>query len=199
MFAATGNASGKNHYSIGLEKIVWRLSSCKKRNKSTSTTTTKGISRMGKMQRNKGAGGEREAIKVLGDHLGTAIEGRLKRNLAQTRDGGADLLGLGAWRIEVKRARIKRMAPWWTQAVEQVDEGRWPVVMYRIDFSREWRVCVHISDLSPTSFSDWPKEDLSGVVELSVQAFAAIVREHLAPAWAEKTTHDIATAAREVC
>ena len=153
---------------------------------------------MGKMQRNKGAGGEREAIRVLGEQLGAVVETELKRNLQQTRDGGADLIGLGAWRIEVKRSKIKRMSPWWAQAVEQTDEGRWPVVMYRLDFSREWRACVHISDLSPTSFSDWPKDDLSGVVELSVQAFAAIVRERaaLAHEWAAS---DIVAAAREVC
>ena len=161
---------------------------------------------MGKMQRNKGAGGEREAIRVLGEQLGASVETELKRNLQQTRDGGQDLIGLGPWAIEVKRSKIKRMAPWWTQAVEQAGNG-YPAVMYRLDFSREWKVCVHISDLSPYCFADWPKFDISGIVELSVQAFAALFRERMPAAkpeaWTLAETDEEAerraAAARGVC
>ena len=137
---------------------------------------------MGKLSRTKGTKGEREAIKVLAAELGDRIGDQLARNLQQTRDGGegGDVLHLGLWCIEVKRAAVARHPGWWDQAVQQAGEHGIPVIMYRLDYAREWRIRMHIGFLLPIEFEDWPTEDLSGVVEMSVQAFCGLVREKAA-------------------
>lgn len=70
---------------------------------------------MGKMQRNKGATGEREVLALLGERLGMKLE----RNLSQTRNGGADCVELGRIRLEVKRQERLNITGWWKQAREQ--------------------------------------------------------------------------------
>jgi len=142
---------------------------------------------MGNMSRSKGARGEREAIQVLKDELGDVLASELRRNLAQTRDGGVvgDLLGLGPWAIEIKRASKPLFAAWWEQALEQSPDGYVPVLMYRLDHAREWRVRLHIADVLGAEFGDWPRADLSGCVEFTVQGFAALVRER-AGNWREQ-------------
>jgi len=52
------------------------------------------------LQRRKGADGERELARLLREALGAGVF----RNLDQPRQGGADLLGIAGWAIEVKRA-----------------------------------------------------------------------------------------------
>jgi hypothetical protein len=70
---------------------------------------------MGKMQRNKGASGEREVLALLSERLGIKLE----RNLSQTRSGGADCIQLGRIRLEVKRQEQLNISNWWKQAQEQ--------------------------------------------------------------------------------
>lgn len=70
---------------------------------------------MGKMQRNKGASGEREVLALLSERLGIKLE----RNLSQTRSGGADCIQLGRIRLEVKRQERLNISGWWKQAEEQ--------------------------------------------------------------------------------
>ena len=70
---------------------------------------------MGKMQRNKGANGEREVLAMLSERLGIPLE----RNLSQTRNGGADCVQLGRIRLEVKRQERLNITAWWKQAEEQ--------------------------------------------------------------------------------
>jgi hypothetical protein len=70
---------------------------------------------MGAMQRNKGAAGEREVLKLLGERLGIT----LNRNLSQTRNGGADCVELGRIRLEIKRQEKLNIPAWWRQAEEQ--------------------------------------------------------------------------------
>lgn len=70
---------------------------------------------MGKMQRNKGANGEREVLALLSERLGVT----LSRNLSQTRNGGADCVELGRIRLEVKRQERLNITAWWKQAEEQ--------------------------------------------------------------------------------
>jgi Holliday junction resolvase len=94
---------------------------------------------MGKSQRNKGAQAEREVLKLLGDELGIA----LRRNLAQTREGGGDCLEIKGWAVEVKRQERLSRPSWWRQAVEQAQRvGAQPMLLYRR--SREpWRAFIH--------------------------------------------------------
>lgn len=151
---------------------------------------------MGKMSRDKGARGEREAIAVLADELGAKIGKQLSRNLQQTRDGGTggDILSLGVWRIEVKRAQAPLYSVWWRQAVDQAGDGV-PVIMSRLDRQR-WQLRVHISDVLPDEFGDWPRDDFSGVMMMTVQAFCSLVRSTLPFVLPVDVA---ATAAREVC
>ena len=61
---------------------------------------------MAAMQRRKGKAGELELARLLRELLGATVA----RNLAQTRQGGCDLLGLDGWAVEVKRAALPRLA-----------------------------------------------------------------------------------------
>lgn len=101
---------------------------------------------MGALSRNKGANGERELARLLADELGTEIV----RNLVQAREGGADLIGIEGWSIEVKRAA--RVTPgllrlWWGQAEQQADRvlSR-PGLAYRADRS-EWAIALRLWDV----------------------------------------------------
>lgn len=137
---------------------------------------------MGKINsRAKGAAGEREFCKELGEHLGDALVEPLKRNLEQTRNGGHDILGLEGFALEIKRyKRVKEsdVKEFWAQAVDQAKRvGAQPVLAYREDF-QSWRVRI------PWGFmmddQDWD-EDVDFTLELSLKAFASIIREqHIA-------------------
>lgn len=81
---------------------------------------------MGRMQRNKGAAGEREVLKMLGERLGMKLE----RNLSQTRNGGADCVELGNIRLEVKRQERLNVNAWWVQAAQQAGYVYIPLGMY---------------------------------------------------------------------
>lgn len=134
---------------------------------------------MGKINsRAKGAAGEREFIKELGEYLGDELVAPLKRNLEQTRVGGHDILGLDGWALEIKRYRVIKegdIARFWEQAVEQAERiGANPVLAYREDF-KSWRVRIHLS--VAIGGMTWP--GVQWTAEISIEAFAAIVREHL--------------------
>ena len=92
----------------------------------------------GARSRNKGAAAEREFLRLLGDELGA----ELKRNIVQTREGGADCLEVKGWAIEVKRQERLSRPTWWRQTVEQSHRvGAEPMLAYRR--SREpWTVIV---------------------------------------------------------
>jgi len=92
----------------------------------------------GKRSRNKGASGEREFLRLLGDELGEM----LTRNLSQTREGGADCLCVKGWAIEVKRCESLSRRAWWRQACEQAERlGVEPMLAYRRN-REPWRVWV---------------------------------------------------------
>ncbi len=126
---------------------------------------------MSAMQRNKGAAGERELAKILRDELGVDIT----RNLVQSREGGADLLGVAGWAIECKRAAIPALHTWWLQACQQADRaGLKPALIYRID-RKEWRAVVAMRHLFP-AFEVQPM-GLTWTTEMSLPAWCAVVRE----------------------
>lgn len=82
---------------------------------------------MSKMQRNKGARGERELAKLLEEQLGLSVT----RNLMQTREGGHDLNGLPV-ALEVKRQETLKLNEWWSQAEEQgIRANKMPALAYR--------------------------------------------------------------------
>ena len=123
---------------------------------------------MGKSQRTKGAAGEREFAKLIGEYLN--IECR--RNLEQTRSGGADLLGVGPWAIEVKRQERLCIPAWWEQACDQAGDA-WPALAYR-QSRQPWTVVVPLHSLTGRpGASDYHR------AALSLEAFCDYTREIL--------------------
>lgn len=120
--------------------------------------------------RNKGAAGEREVAKIIFDELGIKVE----RNLDQWRSGGYDLSGLDGWAIEVKRAKKPLLAQWWTQTLEQAEQGGLhPVLWYRLD-NQKWRVVVPLNRICDgLEYSG----GLEYTAEISPQGFACLYRE----------------------
>ncbi|MBF0311098.1 MAG: hypothetical protein HQL56_16405 [Magnetococcales bacterium] len=125
---------------------------------------------MSAMQRNKGAGGERELAALLRDHLGVTVN----RNLRQTRDGGEDLIieELPGISLECKRAATPHLAGWWRQTVEQAGE-RVPILAYRID-RRPWRFVVPLALLG---IEGGQGPGLEWTAELSLEGFCLSARE----------------------
>jgi hypothetical protein len=93
------------------------------------------------MQRNKGAGGERELCALFTDYLGTKVT----RNLGQARDSGHDIT-LAPFHVECKRRqRIGNLYDWISQAVDPDSPHRTPVVAMRADGQR-WLVAMYFDD-----------------------------------------------------
>ena len=86
---------------------------------------------MGKAQRRKGAGFEREIANDLTESLGR----RVSRDLAQARDAGCDIK-LPPFYLECKRRKSIAVYEWLDQVVEAaagVEGVRYPVVIARAD------------------------------------------------------------------
>ena len=96
---------------------------------------------MTKASRDKGARRERELLSELQDQLGDDYP-PLKRNYAQTAEGGADCIDLDGFAIEVKGCEQFRSA-FFDQAKEQAGEGI-PVVAWKKN-RQPWRVFVELS------------------------------------------------------
>ena len=94
--------------------------------------------------RNKGHDGEREVVKLLKPIVETILgEGKLRRNLMQTREGGHDICGLDHLAIEVKRCETLEIEKWWKQTLRQAEQagGLIPVLMFRQNRGK-WRVMM---------------------------------------------------------
>jgi hypothetical protein len=122
--------------------------------------------------RNKGRNGEREARLWLCAALSWDITA-IQRDLGQTRDGGADLLGIPGLTIEVKRQETLNVHAWWRQVNRAADNvGNTPVLMYRQNRGK-WHFCIPAGLLIPgmpgkltlgeTEFSFWLKKWVDGV------------------------------------
>ena len=100
---------------------------------------------MSKMQRTKGQTGEREVCAILRQELGMEVHRNWQ---AQSAGGGADIV-LPGWAIEVKRAKVLRIGPWWTQAAIQAQaSGLMPLLVYRPDRG-SWVARMSLFDLRP--------------------------------------------------
>ena len=99
----------------------------------------------GKMSRTKGAAAERELFKILSDELGFVV----RRNVDQTRAGGADGIEINGIAVEVKRREALSIPAWWRQTCKQAEAlGRLPILFYR-QSRKPWSVVI------PKSQSDW--------------------------------------------
>lgn len=83
---------------------------------------------MGKMQRNKGAGFERDIVNDLRSVLGIDIG----RNLSQTRDSGGDIV-LDRFVIECKRRASIAVYDWMKQCENSCEDNQKPIVVCRAD------------------------------------------------------------------
>ncbi|MBF0283967.1 MAG: hypothetical protein HQL51_05860 [Magnetococcales bacterium] len=129
---------------------------------------------MGAMQRNKGRAGEQELARLLREHLGVEV----RRNLQQSREGGADLAGLPGVALEVKRAAAPSLSAWWEQTRRQAHEGGGvPVLAFRLD-RRPWRFILPLEALGIVGGQG---PGLEATAELSLEAFCLTVRERLLP------------------
>ncbi len=107
---------------------------------------------MGAMQRRKGKAGELELARLLREHLGADVA----RNLEQTRQGGADLLGIDGTCTQAEAT------------------GQRPALFYRLD-RQPWRVVIALRHVA-AGFGHAP---LLLRIETDVEVFAALVRESL--------------------
>ena len=98
--------------------------------------------------RQKGAGGEREVIKLLRPLIERIYRQcdqqppELERNTLQWHKGGCDILGVPGIALEIKRCETLEVDKWWAQACQQAERvggGTLPVLMYRKN-RQPWRV-----------------------------------------------------------
>jgi Holliday junction resolvase len=114
---------------------------------------------VGSLSRNKGARGEREVARVLGEITGEDW----RRGIGQVRRGGRECpdvepvdpeSGWNSWHLEVKRAkdRVDLFAAM-VQACRDAEERDCsPVVVWRVD-RQDWRATVRAGDLVWESLS----------------------------------------------
>lgn len=130
---------------------------------------------MGKMARQKGARGEREAKQVLIEILAPLYARyqqdppRIERNLMQNRSGGYDLVGLDWLALEVKRREKVELREWWEQTLRQTQEGQIPLLMWKQNY-RPWRFRTRLwavrtgaltVDLDRENFEMWLRSECS--------------------------------------
>ena len=117
--------------------------------------------------RSKGKAGELEIVHLLRQELGVDVTRNWREQAAV---GGADIIGLPGWSIEVKRQ--KRFSPaWWTQAAEQAARsGDKAALLYRLD-RKPWmaRICICALGRGYGHFQ----------IEMDINDWLTIVREHI--------------------
>ena len=85
--------------------------------------------------------GEREALALLGDELGIALQ----RNLEQTRESGGDCVHIKGWILEIKRCEKLCIPAWWRQAVRQAEGKGEPMLLYR-QSRKPWTALIHTAN-----------------------------------------------------
>jgi len=99
----------------------------------------------GRMSKQKGMRGEYEVRDILQPVVDRVyrkfglVSPQLKRNLEQTRSGGADLNGLDWMALEVKYREQLQLNQWWKQTKDQARPGQLPVLVHRANFEA-WKV-----------------------------------------------------------
>lgn len=95
--------------------------------------------------RNKGHNGEREFAQVLRERFPRLK--KVERNVDQVRDGGADIISVKPFAIEVKRQENLQINAWWKQACQQANKRNpVPVLVFRQN-RKSWRVIMKSSDV----------------------------------------------------
>jgi Holliday junction resolvase len=101
---------------------------------------------MGRMSKNKGAAGEREAARVLAE-LFDLPAGTVYRSCQYAgKEGAGDVLGLPGIHVEVKRTERLRLYEAVDQAAADAGPGDVPVVMHRCN-QGEWLAIIPVGML----------------------------------------------------
>ena len=133
---------------------------------------------MSKMQRTKGATGEREFINIVKRLTDHAVV--LNRNLDQSRSGGDDLNGHHLFSFEIKRRKTvtdAMVTGWWLQTVDQaVRKGKQPVLAWRQD-KQAWRVMVHPETVG------FDLDDPRGCLTMDVELFCRCLTQPESLEW----------------
>lgn len=127
---------------------------------------------MGKLSRNKGKAGEREAASLIREHTGWDVRRRVRQH-----DGDSDLLGVPGWSVEVKRtatALPSEIAGWWAQAIAEAG-GEVPLLLYRAN-GRKWRAVWPLSVVLTQQRAEY-WQGVEWTAETTVEAWAAVARE----------------------
>lgn len=122
------------------------------------------------MSKRKGASGENEFARWLRDALD--LEVTPKRNLEQTRSGGADIIDVRPYCIEVKRQERVDCYSFWCQCVEassRLPNNPIPIVAFRKNHQK-WQFLISASFL----LDHLP----SGYIRLTEAVFRSWIRDH---------------------
>lgn len=123
------------------------------------------------MSRNKGQRGERELCSMLSDELGTIV----KRNLSQTRAGGADCVEIPGWSVEIKFQETLNVFSWFDQCVRQCKHGENPVLFYRKS-RQKWTAMMCLASICGNVYK--PGDEWRPV-SMSFETACYIIRESL--------------------
>lgn len=120
-------------------------------------------------QRAKGHAAENEVCKILSEKFGYKV----KRNLDQVRNGGADIIDVPPFAVEVKRHQVLNIPAWWKQALSQTtDSNPIPVLLYRQN-GKPWMCCIPFNTVSKKKYSKLRIKD-TVYVTISLPLFLVI-------------------------
>jgi len=127
----------------------------------------------------KGRSGEQEIVKLLTTKLGDFLVDRhghpleISRNLDQVREGGADIMSIPPFAIEIKRHENLLVNAWWSQTLSQCTRTNpIPVLMYRKN-RQPWTVRMLARDICRKKLAGLP----DNVVELGIDHFFFIISQ----------------------
>jgi len=129
---------------------------------------------MSKAQKNKGNAGERELFRLLSEELGFVC----KRNLSQTRGGGADCIEIKGWAVECKRQERLSLSSWWEQTLSQCKDGEKPILFFR-QSRYPWSAMLKLSDIIDIFAPDNPLFPQRNTVITDFDTACLIIRESL--------------------
>lgn len=126
-------------------------------------------------QRSKGQVGEREFCEKLSTGLG--LLRCLRRNLDQVRLGGADIVELAPFAIEVKRQQALSINTWWKQALSQTTaRNPIPVLAWRKN-GMQWTIRMRMSDLVGKKLrKSIPSDQAIAYCDMHLDTFIAIAK-----------------------
>lgn len=117
--------------------------------------------------RNKGHNGERQIANMLTRELGRDVN----RNVDQVRDGGADIIDVRPFAIEVKRCEQLNLTGWWKQALRQRTKKNPVAVLIWRRNNERWSVRIESRVLVKKKFwrkgyDDWVQIDVEHFIDV---------------------------------